>query len=92
MPKVQGKKMTIHTLVRSLSNASLRLNIRRRSRILAARRCEAVATRRRFFAALDRLNLTKRSAVFENYLHGYGVGVRSLQSLLKVPSHQFRSA
>ncbi len=73
MPIVQGKiTMTIYTLVRSLSKASLRLNIRRRSRILAARRCEAVATRRRFFAALDRLNLTKSSGMFENDLHAYG--------------------
>jgi hypothetical protein len=74
MPKEhENEAMTIHTLVRSLSKASLRLNIRRRSRILAARRCEAVATRRRFFAALDRLNLTKSSGMFENDLHAYGV-------------------
>ena len=37
------------TFVRSESNASLRLNMRLRSLMLAARRCATVATLRRFF-------------------------------------------
>ena len=43
------------TLFLSLSKASLRLNILRRSRMFAARRCDIVGTRRRFFD--DRLLL-----------------------------------
>uniref|UniRef100_A0A182TDS6 Uncharacterized protein n=1 Tax=Anopheles melas TaxID=34690 RepID=A0A182TDS6_9DIPT len=39
----------VGTLRRSLSNASFRLNMRRRSRMLAARRCAIEATRRRVF-------------------------------------------
>lgn len=39
----------ILTFRRSLSNASFKLNMRRRSRILAARRCAIDATRRRVF-------------------------------------------
>lgn len=37
------------TFRRSLSNASFKLNMRRRSRMLAARRCAIDATRRRVF-------------------------------------------
>lgn len=40
---------THDTFLRSLSNASFKLNMRRRSRILAARRCATDATRRRVF-------------------------------------------
>lgn len=39
----------VGTLRRSLSNASFRLYMRRRSRMLAARRCASVATLRRIF-------------------------------------------
>jgi len=39
----------VGTLRRSLSNASFRLYMRLRSRMLAARRCASVATRRRIF-------------------------------------------
>ena len=40
------------TLVLNLSKASFRLNIRLRSRIFAALRCDTVATLRLFFDAL----------------------------------------
>lgn len=42
-------KTVVITFRRSLSNASFKLNMRRRSRILAARRCAIDATRRRVF-------------------------------------------